>query len=166
MAYNITISAYSGDIDTAVISVTGTDRYVEYDQLIPQQQYRCCVFAIIAIPSTQPTPFTSTPFTSTSTSAIGCDDFQTKPSHTTTTSKPASNPSTSTNPTQPYTTTSKSTAHPNPNTRSDSLNSNSTPIVGGVLGFVIAVFVLLLVVAGVRLAYLQCVRSRGKDNSR
>ena len=112
------------------ISVLGNITEVEYNQLIPQQQYRCCVFAIY------PSFFFATSY------AIGCNDFRTNPS-----------------PTQPYTNPSSS---PCPN----SLNSNSTPIVGGVLGFVIALLVLLLVVAGVGLAYLQCVRSRGKDNSR
>ena len=140
ITYNIEIT-YTDNIGirhTAFISVEGNVTKVEYNQLIPQQQYRCCVFGIYS----SPLP-----------SFIGCNNFQSNPS-----------------PTQPYT-PSKSTSNPNPSPSPSSpnpgsLNSYSTPIVGGVLGFVIAVLVLLLVVAGVGLAYLQCVRSRGKDNSR
>ena len=138
ITYNIQIT-YTDNIGirhTAFISVEGNVTKVEYNQLIPQQQYTCCVFGIY----------------SDSRSIIGCNNFQSNPS-----------------PTQPYT-PSKSTSNPSPSPSPSpspgSLNSNSTPIVGGVLGFVIAVLVLLLVVAGVRMAYLQCVRSRGKDNSR
>ena len=130
--YNIQIT-YTDNIGirhTAFISVEGNVTKVEYNQLIPQQQYTCCVFGI---------------YTSYYTS-IGCNNFQANPSSNTT--------------------ASKSTSNPNPSPSPDSLNNNSTPIVGGVLGVVIAVLVLLLVVAGVGLAYLQCVRSRGKDNSR
>ena len=122
-SYRITITYTSTSNQTYTIStqVLGTATEVEYSQLIPQQQYTCCV---IAVNETQ--------------TLYSCDSFQTSPSP---------------NPISPI---------PNPNL----LNNNSTPIVGGVLGFVIALLVLLLVVAGVRLVYLQCVRSRGKDNSR
>ena len=115
-SYRITIAYTSTSNQTYTIStpVLRTATEVEYSQLIPQQQYTCCVIAVYGTQT-----FDS------------CESFQTSPS-----------PSPSTSP------------------------SSSTLIVGGVLGFVIAVLVLLLVVAGVGLAYLQCIRSRGKDNSR
>ena len=94
---------------TISIQVLGNATEVEYNQLIPQQQYTCCV---IAVHGTQ--------------TFYGCDSFQTSPS-------------------------------------SGSLNSNSSQLVSGVLGFVIALLVLLLVVAGVGLAYPRCIRSRVKD---
>ena len=112
-SYRITINSTSitstsNQTHTIFIQVLGTATEVEYSQLIPQQQYTCCV---IAVYGTQP--------------SRSCGFFETS-------------------------------------------NSNSTQLVlvGGVLGSVIAVLVLLLVVAGVGLAYLQCVRSKGKDNSR
>ena len=105
------ITSTSNQTHIITIQVLGTATEAEYSQLIPQQQYTCCV---IAVNETQ--------------TLYSCDSFQTSPI-------PAS-------------------------------SSCHSPIVGGVLGFVIVVFMLLLVVAGVGLAYLQCVRSRGKDNSR
>ena len=134
-SYRITIT-YTNITSTSTlthvitIQVLGTATEVEYSQLIPQQQYTCCV---IAVNGTQTFEY--------------CDSFQTSPS-----TSPSPSPSPSPN--------------PSPSPSPDSLNSYSTPIVGGVLGFVIAVLMLLLVVTGVGLAYLQCVRSRGKDNSR
>ena len=109
-SYDIEIT-YTDNMDIShitVIPVPGTATEVEYNQLIPQQQYTCCVIAVYG-----------------SLTSRSCGFFETS-------------------------------------------NSNSTQLVlvGGVLGFVIAVLVLLLVVAGVGMAYLQCVRSRGKDNSR
>ena len=104
-SYRITITYTSTSNQTYTIStqVLGTATEVEYSQLIPQQQYTCCVIAVYGTQNFE-----------------SCDPFQT----------------------------------------SGSLNSQ---LVGGVLGFVIAVLVLLLVVAGVGLAYPRCVRSRMKD---
>ena len=106
--YRITITYTSTSNQTYTIStqVLDTATEVEYNQLIPQQQYTCCVIAVYG--------------TLTSHS---CELFQTSPSH----------------------------------------GSNSSQLVGGVLGFVIAVLVLLLVVAGVGLAYPRCISSRVKD---
>ena len=138
-SYRITITYTSTSNQTYTIStqVLGTATEVEYSQLIPQQQYTCCV---IAVNETQ--------------TLYSCDSFQTSPSPNPISPIPSLGPSSS-----PSLSASPSL---NPNL----LNNNSTPIVGGVLGFVIALLVLLLVVAGMELAYLQCVRSRGKDNSR
>ena len=107
-SYRITIAYTSTSNQTYTIStqVLGTATEVEYNQLIPQQQYTCCVIAVYG-----------------SQTSHSCELFQTSPSH----------------------------------------GSNSSQLVGGVLGFVIAVLVLLLVVAGVGLAYPRCVRSRVKD---
>ena len=127
---------------TIQLQVLGIATEVEYSQLIPQQQYTCCVIAVYG-----------------SEEISTCTSFQT-----------LANPTLSTNPTNPTPNPSTNpTPNPSANTstpNSDLLNGYSTLIVGGVLGFVIVVLVLLLVVAGVGLAYLQCVRSRGKENSR
>ena len=171
--YNIEITYTDLDnigirhIYIARISVQGNVTKVEYNQLIPQQRYRCCVFGIYSVSLR---------------SFIGCNNFQSNPSPTqpNTPSKSTSNPSPSPSPSaspipspRPSPCPSPSpgpslspSPNPSPSPSPGSLNNNSTPIVGGVLGFVIALLVLLLVVAGVGLAYLQCVRSRGKDNSR
>ena len=123
-SYRITIT-YTNITSTSnlthviTIQVLGTATEVEFNQLIPQQQYTCCVIAV----------YGSLIFDS-------CDSFQT-----------SSGPSPS----------------PSPSPSSGSLKSNSTQLVGGVLGFVIALLVLLLVVAGVGLAYPRCIRSRVKD---
>ena len=106
-SYRITINSTSitstsNQTHTITIQVLGTATEAEYSQLIPEQQYTCCVFAIYG---TQIAQF--------------CQNCATK---------------------------SKSERH-----------------VVGVLGFVIAVLVLLLVVAGVGLAYPRCIRSRVKD---
>ena len=116
-SYRITITYTTTSNQTFIIftQVLGTATEVEYSQLIPQQQYTCCV---IAVYGTQ--------------TFIDCDLFQTSPS-------------------------------PSPSPGPGLLNSNSSQLVGGVLGFVIAVLVLLLVVAGVGLAYPRCIRSRVKD---
>ena len=133
-SYRITINSTSitstsNQTHTITTQVLGTATEVEYSQLIPQQQYTCCVIAVYG--------------TQTSNT---CRSIQTS------IPDPCPSPSPSLSP------------NLSPNTG----NSNSTQrvLVGGALGSVIAVFVLLLVVAGVGMAYLQCVRSRGKDNSR
>ena len=128
---------------TITIQVLGTATKVEYSQLIPQQQYSFCVIAVYGTQT-----FDS------------CESFQTSPSST-----PSPTPSPSPNPSPNPSPSPTPSPCPSPSPCPGSL-SKSTLIVGGVLGFVIVVLVLLLVVAGVGLAYLQCVRSRGKDNSR
>ena len=133
-SYRITINSTSitstsNQTHTITTQVLGTAIEVEYSQLIPQQQYTCCVIAVYGTQASNT-----------------CRSIQTS------IPDPCPSPSPSLSP------------NLSPNTG----NSNSTQrvLVGGALGSVIAVFVLLLVVAGVGLAYLQCVRSRGKDNSR
>ena len=176
---------------TITIQVLGTATEVEYSQLIPQQQYTCCVIAVydsltshtcrsfqtntsLPSPNSSPSPSPSPsacPSPSPSPSACSCPSTSTCPSPS-----PSSNscpsPSACPNP-SPNSSPSPSTCpspspSPSPCSSLNTGNSNSTQLVlvGGVLGFVIALLVLLLVVAGVGLAYLQCVRSRGKDNSR
>ena len=117
---NITSTSNLAFTITIQLRVLGTATEVEYSQLIPQQQYTCCVIAVYGTLTFE-----------------SCDSFQTSPS-------PSPSPS------------------PNPSPSPDSLNNNSALIVR-VLGFVIAVLVLLLVVAGVGLAYPRCIRSRVKD---
>ena len=161
-SYRITINSTSitstsNQTHTISIQVLGTATEVEYSQLIPQQQYTCCVIAVYG----SLTSHTCRSFQTRARPSIPdpCPSPRACPSHCPSPSTCPS-PNTSPNPSP----SPSSTPCPSLNTG----NSNSTQLVlvGGVLGFVIAVLVLLLVVAGVGLAYLQCVRSRGKDNSR
>ena len=78
-------------------------------------------------------------------------------------------PTESTIDTPTTTETKEGTTQQFPSTTTSSTTSVTTlslPVVNIVLGTVIALLVLLLVVAGVGLAYPRCIRSRGKDNSR
>ena len=145
-SYRITINytsitSTSNQTHTITTQVLGTATEVEYSQLIPQQQYTCCVIAVYG--------------TQTSNT---CRSIQTS------IPDPCSNPRACPSPNV----CPSPSPSPSPSLSPNTGNSNSTQrvLVGGALGSVIAVFVSLLVVAGVGLAYLQCVRSRGKDNSR
>ena len=138
---------------TITIQVFSDEREVEYTGLLPGQSYGICVFGIY----------------SQSRSSFSCRNTQTS-TPTSYSVSPISPPTTSI-PSLPDPTTSLLTPtvsphmEPQENSSLPSQTSSSFKLLGGILGSIIALLVLLLMAAGVGLAYPHCIRSRVKGKT-